>query len=220
MLIPLKNLKYIFLFLFVLVWVDFLQAQGENRVIIFSGFVVDGSNSEPIPGVHLYIPKAGRGAATNAEGFFAIGVVPGDSVVVSSIGFKKHFYRVPSDKSDNYSVVIELVEDVTMLPIIEVFPYPTEEMFKEAILATRLPDEERREALKENLDQITLTRIAMTMPMDASMNFRYSAMQDAIRLGNRTSLPTLQLLNPFAWARFIQSVKRGDFKKGKWKDRK
>lgn len=194
-------------------------AQGENRVILFSGFVVSGESSDPIPGVHLYVPKAGRGTSTSSEGFFALAVLPGDSLIVSSIGFKKRYYRVPLDKSDNFSVVIELNEDITTLPIIEVFPYPTEELFKEAVLATTLPDEEKMEALRNNLNQEMITRLALTMSMDASMNYRYSATQDAIRLGNRTSIPTLQLLNPFAWAKFIQSIKRGDFKKGKWKDK-
>ena len=200
--------------------VSSLFAQGEKIPIVFSGFVVNSVNSDPVPGVHIYIPKAGRGTTTSGEGFFAIATVPGDSLILSSIGFKKHYIRIPTDKTESYSVVIELVEDTTALAVIEVFPYPTEELFKEAFLALELPDEEKLEALRRNLDPVMMTRLAFDMPMDAQMNYRNTMNQDAWRLHTQNSVPSLQLLNPFAWAKFIQSIKRGDFKKGKWKDRK
>lgn len=214
-----KSLKRIlFLILFVsLTFTSSILAQGQQEPIFFSGFVVSAENSDPVPGVHLYIPKAGRGTATNSEGFFFMPTLPGDSLVISAIGFKKRFYRVPTEKTESYTVVIEMVEDTTTLPIIEVFPYPTEELFKEAFLALELPDEERIRILRSNLNQEIMTRMAYQLPMDGRMNFRNQMNRDVMALENQTSLPTLQLLNPFAWNRFIQSIKNGDFKKGKWK---
>jgi len=190
-------------------------AQGEFEPLILSGFVVSANDSEPMPGVHMYIPKAGRGTTTNREGFFVISTYPGDSIILSSIGFKKHYYRVPEDKFDGFSVVIELVEDTTMLEAVEVFPYPTEELFKEAFLAMELPDEQQLQNLRNNLNQQLITRLAIELPMDAKLNYRYSTYQDIYRLETRNNIPTLQILNPFAWAKFIQSIKRGDFKKKK-----
>jgi hypothetical protein len=214
-------LKNIFI-LIVIVFLAFSEtfAQGERQVILLSGVVVGGMQSDPLPGVHLYIPKAGRGTATNGEGFFALPVVPGDSIVMSSVGYKKRYFFVPKDKSESYSVVIEMTEDITSLPIIEVFPYPTETLFKEAILALDLPDEEKMEALRKNLDQQLMTRLALTAPMDAQMNYRNTMMNNVMQIENQNFLPSLTFMNPFAWAQFIKSVKRGDFKKGKWKDRK
>lgn len=188
-------------------------AQGQLEPIFVSGVIVDGKTSDPLPGVHLYIPKAGRGTATNLEGFFVLPTLPGDSIIISSVGYKKQYYKIPEDKSESFSVVIELLEDTTSLPIIEVFPYPTEELFKEAFLALELPEEEKIENLRRNLDQQIMTRMAINMPMDGKMNYRYQMNRDANILHNQTTIPTLQLLNPFAWARFIQSVKRGDFKR-------
>lgn len=211
-----KKLQYIFLFSFLFVSGQLL-AQGEKEPIYISGVVVDSQNSDPLPGVHIYIPKAGRGTTSGSEGFFAIPTLPGDSLIVSFVGYKRHFYKVPQDKSESFSVVIELLEDTTSLPVIEVFPYPTEELFKEAVLALELPDEELIQNMKGNLNPQTMTIMAMSMPMDANMNYRNSMMQNVYRLETRTSIPTLQLLNPFAWANFIKSIKRGDFKK---KDKK
>lgn len=197
-----------------------LQAQGNMPVVQISGMVVTGEQAEPISGVHIYIPKAGRGTATNSDGMFIMPVMAGDSLIVSCVGYKKRFYRVPKDKIENYSVVIELKDESTMLPIVEIFPYPTEELFKEAILAMELPDRERMERLQENISPEAMERLAMTMPMDARMNAKYVFQDDAMRMGNQTFLPAVSLLNPFAWAQFFKSVKRGDFKRGRWKDRR
>lgn len=212
-----KASKYFLFLSIVLLYSLPSLGQGAREAVLFSGFVVDESNSEPVPGVHLFIPKAGRGVATNPEGYFLLPTLPGDSIIVSSIGYKNHYYIIPRDKLNSYSVVIELVEDTTSLPVIEVFPYPTEELFKEAFLALELPDEELRKNLEENLNQRIMARLAMDMPMDAQMNYRYQMYQNIQARENRYFRPTLQFLNPFAWANFIKSIKRGDFKKDKWK---
>jgi hypothetical protein len=216
----LKNLPILLIGISLWLGTQSSLAQGERQVLVLSGIVVDGKNSDPLPGVHMYIPKAGRGSTTNVEGFFAMSVMAGDSIVISSIGYKKRYFFVPKDKVESYSVVIEMTEDITNLPIIEVFPYPTEELFKEAFLALDLPDEEKMEALRENLNQQIMTRLALTAPMDAKMNYRNQMMNDVYRMENRNFMPNIQFLNPFAWARFFKSVKRGDFKKGKWKDKR
>ncbi len=211
-----KTLKYIFLFIFLCALQQAL-AQGAREAILLSGFIVDAENSLPVPGVHVYIPKAGRGVATSSEGFFVLPCYSGDSLIISSIGYKKHYYVIPKEKVNNYSVVIELVEDTTSLAVIEVFPYPTEELFKEALLALELPDQEQMDRLQENLNQRVLARLALDMPMDARMNYRYQMYQNINAQETRFFNPALQLLNPFAWAKFIQSIKNGDLKKEKWK---
>jgi hypothetical protein len=218
-----KSIFYKYLFLMLCFWVTLIpqtKAQGGTNVIILSGIVVDKETNEPLPGVSIYIPKAGRGVGTSSQGLFAIGVLPGDSLIISSLNYKKRFYRVPKDKTQSYSVVIELNEQITNLPVVEVFPYPTEEAFKEAVLALQLPDEEQMKKLQENMNPESLAKLAMSMPMDATMNTRYFMMRDAINMGNQTFLPTLPLLDPFAWGRLIKSIKNGDFKRGKYKDRR
>jgi hypothetical protein len=211
-----KNIKYILVVCIILISGNLL-AQGQLEPIYFSGFIVDSKHSDPMVGVHLYIPKAGRGSTTNSQGFFALATLPGDSIVISYVGYKKHVLKIPEDRDESYTVVIELIEDNTMLPVVEVHPYPTEELFKEAFLALELEDEEMIRNMRENLNQRMMTILAMNMPMDANMNYKYQMHQSTVRLENRNTIPSLQLLNPFAWANLIQSIKRGDFKKDKWK---
>ncbi len=197
-----------------------VSAQGRAEPVYVSGVIIDGKSSEPVPAAHLYIPKAGNGTAANADGFFILPTMPGDSVVISCIGYKKRYYIIPHDKGDSYSVVIEMNEDMTDLPIVEVFAYPTEEMFKEAFLALELPDEEKMEKMQASIERNYMMRMAFEAPMDAAANHRNQMDRDFYRTSTRGTIPTLQLLNPFAWAQFIKAVKRGDYKRGRWKEKK
>jgi CarboxypepD_reg-like domain len=197
-----------------------VSAQGQAEPIYLSGVMIDGKTSEPIPAAHLYIPKAGHGTAASADGYFILPTMPGDSLIIDCIGYKKRYYIVPRDKGESYSVVIEMNQDLTTLPIVEVFAYPTEEMFKEAFLALELPDEDKIERIQETVERNYMMRMAFDAPMDAGANHRYQMDRDFTRASTRGTIPTLQLLNPFAWAQFIKSVKRGDYKRGKWKDKK
>jgi len=195
-------------------------AQGRIEPIYVSGVIIDGTTSESIPSVHLYIPKAGHGTAANEEGFFILPTMPGDSVVIHSLGYKKRYYIIPKDKGESYSVVIELTQDVTNLPIVEVFAYPTEEIFKETFLALELPDQDKMERLQGSIERNYMMRMSFEAPMDAAANHRHKMDTDFYKTSTRGTIPTLQLLNPFAWAQFIKAVKRGDYKRGKWKEKK
>ncbi len=196
------------------------KAQGRVEPVYVSGLLIDGKTTEPIPGANLYIPKAGQGTSANAEGYFILPTLPGDSVIVDCVGYKKRYYIVPREKGESYSVIIEMNQDITTLPIVEVMAYPTEEMFKEAFVALELPDQEKMERLQETLDKNYMMRMAFETQMDAAANHRYQMDRSFTQVSNRGTIPTLQLLNPFAWAQFIKSVKRGDYKKGKWKGKK
>ncbi|MGB3617528.1 MAG: carboxypeptidase-like regulatory domain-containing protein [Catalinimonas sp.] len=185
------------------------------RVIQFSGLVVSGDEQYGVPGVHLYIPKAGRGTTTNAFGYFSMPVAPGDSVIISAVSFKRQYYLVADDTTQDISLIITLKSDTTMLPQVEIFPFPTEEIFKEAFLALELP-ETQNERMRKNLDENLLARMFYETGMDAGMNHTNFQNQQFDQMHNRSFVPTLQLTNPFAWARFIKSVRRGDLKKKEW----
>ena len=195
-----------------------LFAQGKKEVVQLSGLVVAGDNDLGIPGVALYLPKGGRGVVTNQYGYFSVPCLAGDSIVISAMGFQKQYYKVPADGRQSISVIIYLKEDPFQLPTVEVMPYPTEELFKEAFLAMKLPEEAQNQ-MKRNLDPRVMDRLRFEMPMDGSMNHTFFLNQQVARIESRSFSPqTTQLTNPFAWARFIESVRRGDLKKKKYKD--
>jgi hypothetical protein len=205
--------------LFLFSFSENILAQGDNPVIQFSGVIID-KDERPLQGVYVYVPKAGRGTSTNNVGFFELPTLPGDSIVVSAVGYKKRYFIMPNVLEKAYSVLIELKEDVITLPTVEIYPYPTEELFKQAFLAMELADEKEQAAVRRNLDQELLTRMMYeNTKADPGSNYRYYMNQQNYNTANKGFYQANPLLNPFAWSNFIKSVKRGDLKNRSWKEK-
>lgn len=196
-----------------------MTRQGKE-IIQFSGLVVAGEKAFGVPGVNVTIPRSRRGTTTNALGYFSIPVVVGDTAQISAIGYRRRIYIVPAAENASHSVIIYLEADTMQLPVVDVVPFPTEALFKEAFLALKLDNRDVENA-RRNLDPYAIDEMAREQPMDGKMNYT-SAMNAQVRrieTGSGKSQATLSLLDPFAWARFIESVKRGDLKKKDKKDR-
>lgn len=182
------------------------QAQNQRRIIQLSGVVLGSDSASFIPGVHIYVPKAGRGTTTNSVGFFSMPVLVGDSIAISSVGFQRQHYIVPPSSREFQTIIITMVEDVTFLKEIEIVPFPTEEVFKEAVLAMNMPLDQNID--QKNMNAELLALMLKTTPMDGPQNQRYSLDQWAT-YPNRNYQPlTNPLLNPFNWAKFFNSMKK------------
>lgn len=196
-------------------------AQGEQKAIIFTGVVVAGKSTERLPGAYIFIPKAGRGTLANNAGYFSIPVFPGDSIVYSYVGYKTQYHVIPRNyNAETYSAIIAMQESVTMLAEVRVYPYATEEEFKKAFLALRLPDQADRDALARSTDIDYITRMAAQMPNNAQTNYRYTMDQQLFgreSAANKGFATTFPFLNPFAWSRFIKSVQDGDLKQKEYR---
>ncbi len=186
------------------------EAQNQRRIIQLSGVVLgldDKDNPTQLPGVHIYVPKAGRGTNTNALGFFSMPVLAGDSIVISSVGYIRQHYIVPNHPSEYLTIIIELVQDVTYLREIEVLAFPTEEVFKEAILALNIPTQDTK-IDQRYLNQELLALMMKTTPMDGPMNQRYYLDQWASSGQYKYGPQMNPFLNVFNWAKFFQSLKQ------------
>lgn len=189
------------------------KAQGQKRVIQLSGIVLGPDSLQGgIPGVNVYVPKAGRGVPTNTLGFFSMPVLVGDSVVISAVGYERQYYIVPNHPSEFLTLIFELSEDMTYLKELLVTPFPTEEIFKEAVLALNLPLDDAAYD-RNNLDAELLALILKTTPMDGYSNQRYMLDQLNTTQSSKYVPITNPLLNPFNWAKFIQSLKQNKKKK-------
>ena len=191
------------------------QAQGRSsrESLVFSGFIVDG-DSAVIPGVHIYIPVAGRGTISDPVGFFAMSALPGDTVVISAIGFSKRKLVIPTEVEGTYNILVDMKVDDRLLEEIDIYPFPSEAMFREAFLALELP-ETYEERLARTLNPQLVAQMTAAMPMSPNMNHRMFMDQQFYQTHNRQFAPSFSILNPVAWSNFIQSVKRGDLKSNK-----
>lgn len=194
------------------------QAQGRRQVVQFTGIVANGDSLLGVPGATVFVPKAGRGTATNSYGYFSLAVLAGDSIVIRSLGYRNETIVIPADyQRQSYSVIVMLKEDVTVLPEVRVFPYSTERDFKRAFLALKLPTE-RGSAAADNLNESLMRRIFNSQPVGAVANYRQTMQQQGYDYDRRMGIaPSPQannpLLNPFSWYQLIKQVKSGEFKK-------
>ncbi|WP_181307557.1 carboxypeptidase-like regulatory domain-containing protein [Rufibacter sp. XAAS-G3-1] len=191
------------------------HGQGARKVIQLTGVVTAGDSLLGIPGASVYIPKAGRGTNTNEYGFFSLPVLAGDSVVFSSIGFAKQSVVIPERfERDSYSIIIEMLEDPTVLPEVRVFPYATFRDFTQAVLAMRSPLEDID--TESAMSQQILDQMFRNTPMDANSNHRnYMNLQNQqqMRRGGYNPGATNPLLDPIKWYQVIKAIKNGDLKK-------
>lgn len=190
------------------------RAQGEQKFITFSGFVIDASTDEPMVGAYVINQRAGKGVQANSKGYFILDVFPGDSIVFSFLGYKPQYYIIPKTTGLTWSVVVELTIENKWLKAVKVYPYRTEEEFKMAFLSMDAPNEEERKIIEKNLGTATLRSIAMALPMSAMGNYRYAMDQQLNHLHNQKMNTVNPLTNAGSWINFIRSVKNGTALKG------
>lgn len=187
--------------------------QDDKRIIQFSGIVVGEDSTSGVAGVHIFVPKGGRGTTSNPYGYFSMPVLERDSLIISAVGYEKMHLIIPEGNSDNYTVIIELLADTTYLPEVEIYPYPTEELLKEAILALEVPYQYQYKNMRQSLDQAMLNKMYRNLPMNAGNNYNFYMSQQMVTYNSRFQTTSVPLLNPFAWGEFIKSLKRRDHKK-------
>lgn len=202
--------------LFLIVFVSFngfAQNNDETRLIQITGLIVEqGDSLYGIPGAHIFNPNTGRGSTTNLMGYFSMAVMPGDSLLIASIGFMKQPYIVPEDSSNSYSVFFQLKNDTVILPEARVRHLPTERAFKEAFLALHLPEQDINN-MNNNINRQLLINLYGTSDISPEVLARYNVQQQARLLEQQYVAQSITLLDPFAWSRFIRDVKEEKKKK-------
>jgi len=182
------------------------QAQVKRKIIQLSGIVLGEDSVSGLPGVHIYVPKAGRGTTTQHNGFFSMPVLVGDSIVISSVGYVRRSIVVPDSRDEFLTVVIEMVTDNTILNSVTIMPFPTEEVFKQAVLALNLPADNTIDKRYMNAELMAL--MMRTTPMDGNLNYRYYMDQYNQSIMDRSQVRTNPFLNPFNWAKVFRDLKQ------------
>jgi hypothetical protein len=209
--------KITLLSLLFLLGYSLLHGQDNKRkpgdLLQFSGVVVSGDSLQPVPFTAITVKGTYRGTLSDYYGFFSFVAQEGDTIEFSVIGFQKSTYILPDSlEGSRYSIIQVLNQDTIMLPTTVIYPWPTKEQIYEYFLKAPVPDDDLERARK-NLAQETIVDMALTVPMDATMNYRNTMNQYNTRLYNAGQIPMNNLLNPIAWAKFVQAWKKGEFKK-------
>jgi hypothetical protein len=159
------------------------------------------------------IKNSNRGTISDYYGFFSFVAKMRDTIEFAAIGYKRATFVIPDTLSDQRCSMIQILKgDTILLREVVIFPWPTKEQFKDAFLRLRIPDDDLARAGK-NLDPEQIAYLSSSLAMDGSMNFRNQMEQHTTRLYYAGQLPPNNLMNPIAWAKFIQMWQNGAFKK-------
>jgi len=192
----------------------YAQEESDEPVLIqLSGIVVTGDSLIPVPYTTVLIQNSRRGTICDHLGFFSLVVRENDVIVFTSIGYKASKMTIPDTLTGNrYSLIQLLMPDTIVLPEAVIYPWPTYEQFKQAFITLKIPDDDLERARK-NLTIASARELYEGVPMDGSMNYRQYTQDHSYRLYYAGQFPPNQLLNPFAWAKFIEAWRKGDFRR-------
>ena len=195
------------------------EAQRYNDLVQFSGVVVTADSLRPVPFANIAVSQTGRGTTSDYWGFFSIVVHKNDLISFSAVGYKPGLFRIPDTLRENrYSLIQVMSSDTIMLTETVIYPWPSKEQFRHAFLTLKIPDDDI-EIARRNLAYMEMREIygrnydPERYGYTAGQSYRNYASNQADKLYyNGQTMPN-NLLNPIAWAKFIQAWKRGDFKK-------
>ncbi|MBL0098468.1 MAG: hypothetical protein IPP46_19815 [Bacteroidetes bacterium] len=111
-----------------------------------------------------------------------------------------------------YSIIQLLSRDTINLREATVYPWPSRDEFKRAFLELKLPGDDLKRA-QRNFELASMKEIQDQVPFDGSINYKMALQQRQTQLYTAGQYPSIILLNPLAWASFIQAWKDGAFKK-------
>ncbi len=185
----------------------------RDSVVQLYGVVMTADSLQGIPSCSVIVEGKGRGTITSYDGVFSIVVLKGDKITFSSIGFKNRSILIPLNLPENqYSVIQLLVSDTAYLPATILKPRPTREQFERDFVNNKVSDD-LYETARKNLNEAQRRVLIASLPADGREAVNYQLRQQASKAYYAGQLPPMNILNPAAWADFIQAWKRGDFKK-------
>ena len=189
---------------------------GEDEDLVqFSGVVVTADSLKPLPYTNIRVEGTTYGTVANYEGFFSFVAHRGSRLIFTSIGYQDSYYDIPDTLSQHrYSLFQMMQTDTILLTVTVIYPWPDIEHLEYAIVQHRVPENDYDRAMK-NLALEEMKERARGLDFDGAMNYRYD-MSEVVRKSyyNGQYMP-VSLLNPFAWAKFIEAWKDGKFKKKK-----
>jgi hypothetical protein len=189
------------------------QQVKKDTVVQLYGVVMTADSLQAIPGASVIVEDKGRGTITNNEGVFSIVVLKGDKVRFSVVGFKDKVIDIPDNIPGNqYSMIQLMVTDTAYLPATIIKARPSRAQFERDFVNTDIPADQL-EIARRNTDEATRRILLATLPADGREAVNMQFRQNAVKYSYMGQQPPINLLNPMAWAEFIQAWKRGDFRK-------
>jgi hypothetical protein len=210
--------KIIYIILLFLLYESALSGQTNEteRYIQLSGIITDVSN-RPVAGAAIISKKLRRGAISERTGIYSITTIPGDTIFFRALGFKRYHTIIPASYQErhcNADIVLEI--DTIQIDAITILPWKSyNEFIKD--MTKEHPVDPIIQNMNDNIASIYVAIANQTnVQVSPEAGFRYAMQQNFNAMSTKNQYPVNNLLNPFAWAKFISGVKNGLFKNQKF----
>ncbi len=208
-----KIILYTVLLLFIIPQMAKAQFESSrDSVVQLYGVIMTADSLVGIPAVSVMVKGQNRGTISNSQGVFSIVVLKGDQVEFTHVTYKPKTISIPRNLEGNqYSIVQLMVIDTVYLPATILKPRPTADQFARDFVNNKVPDD-NIEIARQNLSPAKRRVLLRTVPGDGGEATRIQMNKIANRAVYQGQTPPQNIFNPAAWADFIQSWKRGDYK--------
>ncbi len=188
-------------------------AQDQQRLIQLSGVVVSADSLNEMPYATVFDKTVRRGTIADIYGFFSMVVQPGDTILFKYYGHKPSSFIVPDTlKEDRYSIIHMMEIDTLQLQEVVIYPWPSKEAFAQAFVEMN-PYEDAMLRAQKLLSGQSLANMANGVSSDASISYGNVMTQQNTRLYTMGQSPVNNLMNPFAWATFLQKWRNGELQR-------
>jgi hypothetical protein len=208
-----RFIPYFFFFLFTLpVSVKAQFETYKDSVVQLYGVVMSADSLQGLPSVSIMVKGRNQGTLTNDQGVFSIVVLKGDQIEFTSVGYKPKLVTIPKNLDGNQQSMIQLmVQDTVYLAATIIKKYPTREEFERDFANTKVADDQQ-EIARQNLSEANRRALLSVYPTSGREATNNYFKQNQRKYYSAGQLPPQNIFNPLAWAEFIKSWKRGDFK--------
>jgi len=182
----------------------------SSKVYQLSGMILNASTGEPIPYVSIRINHSRRGTVANAEGFYSVPVVRGDTLYFSALGYKKARFLVSpyldaytGDTTEGFIYAVHyLVEDTLELPTVRISAIRTPEELKTALL--NIPPETQSQIARDNVSPEIIAYFLANLPPDPQERIKIAEQRYRDIYYQRTLRPFYPILDPIAAYRLVK----------------
>jgi len=204
----------------ILLFVSFLTAYGQTTerqtYIQVSGLIVDEAY-KPVAGVAVISKKLKRGTVSERSGIYSIPSTQGDTIFYRALGFKRYHTIIPESfegKQCNVDIILQI--DTITIQEVTILPWKTYNDFLKDMTREK-PVDPIIENMNDNLASIYVAmsnQVGVMVSPEAG--YRYAMGQNFNAMATKNQYPVNNLLNPFAWAKFVDGLKHGLFKNQKF----
>jgi hypothetical protein len=193
-----------------------INGQTTEKYVQVSGIITDEAY-KPVAGVAVVSKKLKRGTISERTGIYSITSTPGDTIFFRALGFKRYHTIIPETfEARHCEVDIALDIDTIRIKEVNVMPWKNYSEFIKDVTRVRPVD-----PIIENMnDNIASIYVAIANQRNYKVSpeagYRNAMEQNFSAMATRGQYPINNLLNPFAWSKFISGIKNGLFKSQKF----